>query len=40
MYHQLWGYEEKLYLGVREQKRFNTTEIDYHKFINKFIFFS
>jgi hypothetical protein len=30
MYQQLWGYkaEEKLYLGVREQKRLNTTGID------------
>jgi hypothetical protein len=30
MYQQLWGYkvEEKLYLGVREQKRLNTTAID------------
>jgi hypothetical protein len=29
MYHQLWGYKvgEKLYLGVREQKRLNTTGI-------------
>jgi hypothetical protein len=29
MYQQLWGYkaEEKLYLGVREQKRLNTTEL-------------
>jgi hypothetical protein len=29
MYQQLWGYkvEEKLYLGVREQKRLNTTGI-------------
>jgi hypothetical protein len=27
MYQQLWGYivEEKLYLGLREQKRLNTT---------------
>jgi hypothetical protein len=27
MYQQLWGYkvEEKLYLGVRKQKRLNTT---------------
>jgi hypothetical protein len=27
---QLWGYkvEDKLYLGVREQKRFNTTALD------------
>jgi hypothetical protein len=27
MYQQLWGYkvEEKLYLGVHEQKRLNTT---------------
>jgi hypothetical protein len=31
MYQQLWGYkvENKLYLGVREQKRLNTTELDY-----------
>jgi hypothetical protein len=31
MHQQLWGYkvEEKLYLGVREQKRLNTTEL-YH----------
>jgi hypothetical protein len=30
MYQQLWGYkvEEKLYLGVREQKRLNTTGLD------------
>jgi hypothetical protein len=30
MYQQLWGYkvEEKLYLGVREQKRLNTTDLD------------
>jgi hypothetical protein len=30
MYQQLWGYkvEEKLYLGVREQKRLNTTDIE------------
>jgi hypothetical protein len=30
MYQQLWGYkvEEKLYVGVREQKRFNTTAVD------------
>jgi hypothetical protein len=29
MYQQLWGYkvEEKLYLGVREQKRLNTTGV-------------
>jgi hypothetical protein len=29
MYLQLWGYkvEEKLYLGVREQKRLNTTAL-------------
>jgi hypothetical protein len=29
MYQQLWGYkvEEKLHLGVREQKRLNTTDI-------------
>jgi hypothetical protein len=32
MYQQLWGYkvEEKLYLGVREQKRLNTTAL-YHR---------
>jgi hypothetical protein len=31
MYQQLWGYkvEEKLYLGVCEQKRLNTTGLDY-----------
>jgi hypothetical protein len=31
MYQQLWGYkvEEKIYLGVREQKRLNTTVLDY-----------
>jgi hypothetical protein len=31
MYQQLWGYtvEEKLYLGVREQKRLNTTAVDH-----------
>jgi hypothetical protein len=31
MHQQLWGYkvEEKLYLGVREQKRLNTTDLDY-----------
>jgi hypothetical protein len=30
MYQQLWGYEveEKLYLGVREQKRLNNTDLD------------
>jgi hypothetical protein len=29
--HQLWGYkvEEKLYVGVREQKRLNTSAIGY-----------
>jgi hypothetical protein len=29
MHQQLWGYklEEKLYLGVREQKRLNTTGV-------------
>jgi hypothetical protein len=33
MYQQLWGYkvEEKLYLGVREQKKLNTTELNYKK---------
>jgi hypothetical protein len=33
MYQQLWGYkvEEKLYLGVREQKRLNTTVLDKQK---------
>jgi hypothetical protein len=31
MYQQLWGYkvEEKLYLGVREQKRLNTTVLNH-----------
>jgi hypothetical protein len=30
MHQQIWGYkvEEKLYLGVREQKRLNTTGLD------------
>jgi hypothetical protein len=30
MNQQIWGYkvEEKLYLGVREQKRLNTTGLD------------
>jgi hypothetical protein len=30
MYQQLWGYkvEEKLYLGVREQERLNTTVLE------------
>jgi hypothetical protein len=30
MHQQLWGYkvEEKLYVGVREQKRLNTTALD------------
>jgi hypothetical protein len=34
MYQQLWGYkvEEKLYLGVREQKRLNTTALERMKF--------
>jgi hypothetical protein len=29
MHQQLWGYkvEEKLYVGVREQKRLNTTAV-------------
>jgi hypothetical protein len=29
MYQQLWGYkvEEKLYLGVREQKRLSITDL-------------
>jgi hypothetical protein len=29
MHQQIWGYkvEEKLYVGVREQKRLNTTDI-------------
>jgi hypothetical protein len=31
MYQQLWGYkvEDKLYLGVREQKMLNTTALLY-----------
>jgi hypothetical protein len=30
MHQQLWGYkvEEKLYVGIREQKRLNTTALD------------
>jgi hypothetical protein len=33
MYQQLWGYkvEEKLYLGVREEKRLNTTALHEHQ---------
>jgi hypothetical protein len=36
MYQQLWGYkvEDKLYLGVREQKRLNTTDLD-HRTMDK-----
>jgi hypothetical protein len=32
MQQQLWGYkvEEKLYIGVREQKRLNTIILDQH----------
>jgi hypothetical protein len=35
MHQKLWGYkvEEKLYAGVREQKRLNTTEIADRHFI-------
>jgi len=34
MYQQLWGYkvEEKLYLGVREQQEFNTTDLTYSSY--------
>jgi hypothetical protein len=33
MHQQLWGYkvEEKLYLGVREQKMLNTTRLEYRE---------
>jgi hypothetical protein len=33
MHQQLWGYkvQKKLYLGVREQKRLNTTALEYRK---------
>jgi hypothetical protein len=36
MHQQLWGYkvEEKLYLGVREQKRLNTTGLGYKRIQN------
>jgi hypothetical protein len=39
MYQQLWGYkvEDKLYLGVREQKRLNTTALQYRLFTRRFI---
>jgi hypothetical protein len=32
MHQQLWGYkvEDKLYVGVREQKRLNTTALQHH----------
>jgi hypothetical protein len=35
MHQQLWGYkvEEKLYMGVREQKRLNTTGRDDREFV-------
>jgi hypothetical protein len=35
MYKQLWGYkvEEKLYLGVREQKRLNTTDLGDEQYV-------
>jgi hypothetical protein len=35
MYQQLWGYkvEEKLYLGVHEQKWLNTTGIEGNSFV-------
>jgi hypothetical protein len=38
MYQQLWGYkvEEKLCLGVREQKRLYTTALEYHKRVSNF----
>jgi hypothetical protein len=41
MYQQLWGYkvEEELYLGVREQKRFNTTDLDYFLIIVLSVYF-
>jgi hypothetical protein len=34
IHQQLWGYkvEEKLYLGVLQQKRLNTTGLDYSSF--------
>jgi hypothetical protein len=45
MYQQLWGYkvEEKLYLGVREQKRLNTTDLEprlMHEFPRVYIYVS
>jgi hypothetical protein len=35
MHQQLWGYkvEEKLYVGVREQKRLNTTALKQQKML-------
>jgi hypothetical protein len=40
MYQQLWGYkvEEKLYLGVREQKRLNTTGLGDLPYIGYYVF--
>jgi hypothetical protein len=37
MYQQLWGYkvEEKLYLGVREQKRLNTTALEHSHLVSQ-----
>jgi hypothetical protein len=39
MYQQLWGYkiEEKLYLGVREQKLLNTTAVEHVQLIRQII---
>jgi hypothetical protein len=36
MHQQLWGHkaEEKLYVGVHEQKRLNTTGLEYEQDMN------
>jgi hypothetical protein len=39
MHQQLWGYkvEEKLYVGVREQKSLNTTELVYSQLLSQYL---
>jgi hypothetical protein len=39
VYQQLWGYkvEEKLYVGVREQKRLNTAVLDNIKVVTEML---
>jgi hypothetical protein len=39
MHQQLWGYkvEDKLYVGVREQKRLNTAGLEINSFILRLV---